>query len=106
MVVMLRSKALIPVVVPSLASTLTVKAVWSFSVLCMACMGSPRESTRSGAMGTQMSPRAWVAMKLMFCGVANCPAQTRSASFSRCGSSVIRMRRPMRSSSSTSGRGE
>ena len=106
MVVMERSKALMPVVMPSFASTLTVKAVCSFSVLCWVCMGSPRASTRSGAMGTQISPRACVAMKLIFCGVANWPAHTRSTSFSRCGSSVMRMSLPMRKSSSTSSSGE
>ena len=106
MVVMERSKALMPVVMPSLASTLTVKAVWCFSVLCWACMGNPRASTRSCAMGTQMRPRACVAMKLIFCGVANCPAQTRSTSFSRWGSSVMRMSLPMRRSSITSSSGE
>ena len=49
-------------------------------------------------MGTQMSPRPCVAMKLMISGVTASAAQTRSPSFSRDSSSVRTIIRPLRNS--------
>src|SRR5947209_19448258 len=46
-----------------------------------------------------MRPRAWVAMKLIASGDANCAAITRSPSFSRSGSSTTTTIRPSRISS-------
>src|SRR5207244_2001694 len=46
-----------------------------------------------------MSPRPWVAMKLIASGVANCAATTRSPSFSRSGASTTTTKRPCRMSS-------
>src|SRR2546423_3984354 len=46
-----------------------------------------------------MSPRPYVAMKLIASGVANCAAMTRSPSFSRSGASTTTTKRPCRMSS-------
>ena len=46
-----------------------------------------------------MSPRPWVAMKLIASGVTNCAAIVRSPSFSRSASSTTTTKRPERMSS-------
>ena len=94
-----RSKAEMPVVV-STWSMLTVKAVSWLSVFFATIGARPSLSQSSPDMGMQMRPRPWTAMKLMFSGVANSPAQMKSPSFSRSGSSVTRMILPARRSSS------
>src|SRR5437868_5911470 len=54
-----------PVVTPSRASMLTVKAVPSGVSLCSVMGRSPSWSARSSVRQRQTSPRAWVAMKLI-----------------------------------------
>ena len=83
-----RSKAEIPVVVPLRASTLCVKAVPNGSE---SDAGVERliSAARSAVSGAQMSPRAWVAMKVIASGVTLAAASTRSPSFSRFSSSVM-----------------
>ena len=96
-----RSSAEMPVVV-STWSIETVNAVWWLSVLTFTICSRPRRSATCSLIGVQIKPLAWVAMKLTFSVVANCAAQMRSPSFSRSGSSMVRMRCPARSSSSAS----
>ena len=88
-----------PVVTPRRASTLTVNAVPSGASLCSVIGRRPRWSARSSVRQRQISPRAWVAMKLIASGVANCAAIVRSPSFSRSGSSTTTTIRPSRMSS-------
>ena len=73
-IVRLRSAAEMPVVTPSRASTLTVNAVPSGASLWSVIGRRPRWSARSSVRHRQISPRAWVAMKLIASGVANCAA--------------------------------
>ena len=79
--------ALMPVVV-STWSMDTVKAVAWLSVFTFTICSSPSRSAISALMGVQISPLAWVAMKLTFSVVASWAAQIRSPSFSRSGSSM------------------
>ena len=85
-----RSKAEIPVVV-STWSMETVKAVLWLSVFSATIWWAFSLSAISLLMGIQISPLPYVAIKLMFSGVACSPAQMKSPSFSRSGSSVTRM---------------
>src|ERR687890_1592125 len=81
------SAAEIPVVIPSLASILAVKAVPIREVLCLVISGISRRSIISPAIGRQMRPRPCVAMKFMSSGVTSSAAIVRSPSFSRSSSS-------------------
>ena len=67
------------------------EAVSWLSVLWETIWVSPSRTMLSWLMGIQISPFAALAMRLTFSVVANCPAQMRSPSFSRSGSSVTRM---------------
>ena len=98
-IVRLRSAAEMPVVTPCRASTLTVKAVPRGASLWSVIGRRPRWSARSSVRHRQISPRAWVAMKLIASGVANWAAIVRSPSFSRSGSSTTTTIRPSRMSS-------
>ena len=64
-----RSAALIPVVTPSAASILTVKAVLWRSVLSITMGGNPNWRQRASVSVRQISPRAYLAIKLMCSGV-------------------------------------
>ena len=78
-----RSWAEMPVVTPSRASIDSVKAVsWREEFLGL-ISGSPSASIRAAGSARQISPRPWVAMKLIASGVAICAGMTRSPSFSR-----------------------
>ena len=100
--VVARSAALMPVVTPLRASMETVKAVPRNEVLSATCIVRCSSSQRSSVSGMQMRPRACVAMKLIFSGVTNSAAQTRSPSFSRSSSSTMIIMRPSRSSAAAS----
>mmetsp|Transcript_11250 Transcript_11250/g.38348 ORF Transcript_11250/g.38348 Transcript_11250/m.38348 type:complete len:299 (+) Transcript_11250:130-1026(+) len=94
-----RSPADIPVVVPTLASTDTVKAVPFGSWLLTTMGGSSSSSILSPGMLTQMSPEVKRTMNAIVSGVANCDAMIRSPSFSRSSSSLTRIRSPRRRAS-------
>ena len=64
-----RSAAEIPVETPSRASMETVNAVSNGVMLWWVIMSRPSSSIRSGVSERQISPRAWVAMKLIASGV-------------------------------------
>ncbi len=78
-----RSWAEMPVVTPSRASIEMVKAVSWREELDAAISGRPSASSRSPGSVRQISPRPWVAMKLIAFGVHICAGMTRSPSFSR-----------------------
>ena len=101
LIVFARSNALIPVVVPSFASTLTVKQVPIGSVF-LTISPTPISTARSRVIGAQRRPRAFVTMKLTVSGVTSSAAAIRSPSFSRPASSVMIIIRPWRSSWSSS----
>jgi len=100
-----RSAALIPVVTPSRASTLTVKAVPRRASLRWTICGRSSASTRSGESGTQMTPLACLRMKATSSGRHSWAAMTRSPSFSRSSSSMTMTMRPRRISSTASSTG-
>ncbi len=83
-----RSTALMPVVMPSRASTLTVKAVCMRSVFSGTICVSPRRDRASSSMGTHSRPLQWVMVKATSSGVARSAANTTSPSFSRSSSST------------------
>ena len=89
-----RSPAEIPVLTPERASTDTVNAVPSGAVLRLTIMGKLNRSTRWLESAVQISPRPYLAMKLMSSGVVNCAGRQRSPSFSRSSSSVMITQRP------------
>mmetsp|Transcript_17357 Transcript_17357/g.46857 ORF Transcript_17357/g.46857 Transcript_17357/m.46857 type:complete len:241 (+) Transcript_17357:454-1176(+) len=91
-----RSPAEIPVVVPSLASTETVKAVPLGSSFLLTMGGSWSSSMRFPGMDAQITPEVWRTMKAMVASVACSAAIIRSPSFSRSSSSVTRMSSPRR----------
>ena len=97
-----RSAALMPVVIPSRASTDTVNAVSNGDSFLAAIRSSPSSSQRSGVSARQISPRPSLAMKLIASGVANCAAIVRSPSFSRSSSSQTTIILPARISSRAS----
>src|SRR4051812_30713502 len=101
-IVRARSAALIPVVIPSRASTETVNAVSYGDSFLAAIRSRPSLSQRSGVRARQIRPRPSLAMKLIASGVANCAASVRSPSFSRSSSSQTTTIRPARISSSAS----
>jgi hypothetical protein len=74
--------------------------------LVEAMRGRPSWSTRAPVMARQMRPRPWVAMKLIFSGVAIWAGTTRSPSFSRSSWSTRMNMRPLRASSMMSSTGE
>ena len=76
-----------PVVTPSRASIETVNGVWKGDSFLAAIRSRPSSSQRSGVSDRQISPRPWVAMKLIASGVTNSAAIVRSPSFSRSSSS-------------------
>src|SRR4028119_1414826 len=82
-----RSAAEMPVVMPSLASMETVKPVPMREELCTVICGMSSLSMSSSAIGRQMRPRPWVAMKFMSSAVTSSAAIVRSPSFSRSSSS-------------------
>ena len=98
-IVWARSCAEIPVVIPSLASIETVKAVWKGDSFFAAIRSRASSSQRSGVSARQISPRPCFAMKLIASGVANCAASVRSPSFSRSSASQTTTIRPARTSS-------
>src|SRR3989338_413705 len=77
-----------PVVVPFFASTETVKAHFVNSVFFLVIKGNFSPSSLLPSIGTQTKPLASLIIKLIFCGVAFSAAITKSASFSRCLSSI------------------
>ena len=102
-IVVARSAAEIPVVTPRRASIETVNAVPNREVFSATCGGKCNSSHRSSVSGKQISPRPSPAMKLIFSGVTNYAAHTRSPSFSRSSSSTIMIIRPSRMSAAASG---
>ncbi len=94
-----RSWAEIPVVTPSLASMETVKAVDRGARFSTAIGGSRSWRARSGVMARQIRPRACLAMKLIWSGVANWAGMMMSPSFSRSSASTRMKGRPWRASS-------
>lgn len=88
--VLARSEAEIPVVVPCLvwASMETVKAVFSLSRLLFTMSLSSNFSSMVSVTGRQTNPRASLIMKLMASEVAKWAAMTKSPSFSRSSSSM------------------
>ena len=96
-----RSAALMPVVTPSAASTLTVNAVPSGGpFLPGGCIiGSSSRSTCPAVRVRQIRPRPNLAMKLMASGVTISAAMVRSPSFSRSSSSTKMTILPARMSS-------
>jgi hypothetical protein len=73
---------------------------------CEAMRGRPSWSTRAPVSDRQIRPRPWVAMKLIFSGVAIWAGMTRSPSFSRSSWSTRMNMRPLRASSMMSSMGE
>src|SRR5215211_573460 len=82
-----RSAAEMPVEMPSLASMETVNAVPMREELWVIICGISRRSTISSAIGRQISPLPWVAIKLMSSEATSSAAMVRSPSFSRSSSS-------------------
>src|SRR5919107_4789625 len=81
------SAAEMPVDMPSFASMEAVKAVPMREWLCWTISGISSRSMISPAMGRQMRPRPYRAMKFMSSGVTSSAAIVRSPSFSRSSSS-------------------
>src|SRR5512132_2302196 len=98
-IVRARSEAEMPVVTPSRASIEMVKAVWCREALRLGISGSFSSLTRARVSARQISPRPYLAMKLIAAGVAICAGMTRSPSFSRFSSSIRMNIRPLRASS-------
>ncbi len=83
-----RSAALMPVVTPSRASMLMVKAVERLARFWSTIIGRSRVRMRSSVRLRQIRPRPCRAMKLIASGVHFSAAMTRSPSFSRSSSST------------------
>ncbi len=98
-IVRARSWAEIPVETPSRASIDTVNAVSNGDSFLAAIRSRPSSSQRSPVRARQISPRPWVAMKLIASGVANWAARVRSPSFSRSSASTTTTIFPARMSS-------
>ena len=96
------SAAEMPVVTPARASMETVKLVPNREPLRWVISGRSSRSMHSGAIGRQMSPRPYLAIKLMASGVANWAAIVRSPSFSRPSSSTRMTIFPCRMSATAS----
>ena len=86
--VVARSNAEMPVLVPCRASTETVNAVRFDSVFTGTISGRSSSSRRSPVIGTQMTPEVCWRKNAIFSGVAASAAMMRSPSFSRASSSV------------------
>jgi len=97
--VVARSWAEMPVVVPATASTDTAKAVPIIDVFFPTIGWRSSSSRRSPVMETQMSPRPSREMKLIASGVTFPAAMIRSPSFSRVSSSTTMTILPCRMSS-------
>ncbi len=89
-----RSAAEMPVVTPSLASTLTVKAVLIRSLFCEVISGSWSRSSSSPSIGTQITPLVCLIVNARSAGVALLAAKMMSPSFSRSASSTTTTARP------------
>src|SRR5258708_13033138 len=98
-----RSCADAPVVVASLASMLTLKAVPSRLVLRSTMGAMPSSSSRPAMTGMHTRPDPWRVMKLMCSGVTSCAETTRSPSFSRSSSSTTMTNLPASKSAIASG---
>src|SRR5438445_6381715 len=96
-----RSAALMPVVMPRAASTLTWKSVLNVSRFCTTIRSTPSCCNRSAVVGTQINPRPNLAMKLTASAVACSAAMIKSPSFSRSASSTTITIWPFRKSSMT-----
>jgi hypothetical protein len=83
-----------PVVIPSRASTVTLKAVPRGASLRWTICGSSSCSRRSLVIGTQMTPLAYLRMNATCSGVHFSAASVRSPSFSRSSSSTTMIIRP------------
>src|SRR2546421_3857134 len=83
-----RSCAEMPVLMPSAASIETVKLVPWRERFCSTIGLRPRRLACSSVIGMQIRPRPCLARKLIFSGVTNSAAKTRSPSFSRSSSST------------------
>src|ERR671917_2043011 len=94
-----------PVEMPSLASMEAVKAVPIREALCVTICGISRRSMISSAIGRQIRPRPWVAMKLTSSGVTSSAAMVRSPSFSLSSSSQTMTILPVFMSSTISSMG-
>ncbi len=101
-----RSAALMPVVMPSAASTLTVYAVPRASWLVSTIGGRSRASARSAGIGAQMKPLDHRTVHAIHSGVASCADRMTSPSFSRFSSSATMTGRPARRASRASEMGE
>src|SRR2546422_470316 len=93
-IVRARSAALIPVLTPSRASTLTVNAVPRRASLRVTIWGRSRASRRSAVIGTQTTPLAYLRMNATSSGSQSSAAMVRSPSFSRSSSSTTTTIRP------------
>src|SRR5882724_6609369 len=89
-----RSAAEMPVLVPALASTETVKAVRCDSVLSATMRGMRSSSRRAPTTGRQITPLVWRTMKAIPSGVILSAAMMRSPSFSRSASSTTTTNSP------------
>ena len=87
-IVVARSTAEMPVVIPPAASMETVNWVRCASRLSPTISFRPMASQRSRVIGRQIRPRPYRAMKLIASGVACAAGMTRSPSFSRSSSST------------------
>ncbi len=83
-----RSCAEMPVVTPSRASIETVKAVPWPDWLSVSHRRQAQPRARSAVIDRQIRPRACLAMKLIWSGVANWAGMMRSPSFSRSSAST------------------
>src|SRR5438309_5713617 len=102
LIVRARSAALMPVVTPSRASTLTVNAVPRRASLRETICGSSSSCRRSVVIGTQITRLACLRMNATSSGRASSAAIVRSPSFSRSSSSTTMTIFPRRMSSMTS----
>src|SRR2546425_39439 len=102
LIVRARSAALMPVVTPSRASTLTVNAVPSRASFRDTICGRSSSCRRSVVMGTQITPLAYLRMNATSSGRASSAAIVRSPSFSRSSSSTTMTIFPLRMSSMAS----
>ena len=102
LIVRARSAALIPVVTPSRASTVTVNAVPRRASLRATICGRSSSSSRSAVIGTQITPLACVRMNATSSASQSSAARVRSPSFSRSSSSTTTTMRPARMSAMAS----
>src|SRR5438105_11136413 len=94
LIVVARSAAEMPVLVPALASTETVKAVRCDSVLSATISGMRSSSRRAPTTGRQITPLVWRTMKAIPSEVIFSAAMMRSPSFSRSASSTTTTNSP------------